>query len=74
MSKPANFPTKPGFYIIRSGPLLVYIELEPDGTVHQLSPEEGFKRDGVLDDDGWNNARPMRFQGPFQKMFERHLP
>ncbi len=56
--------TKRGFYVIGDTSVpgsYCLVEVEEDGTVHQLTPEG--KRDGVLSKDGWHDTATAN--GPF---------
>lgn len=53
----------PGFYAVSApgSPYYTVVEVEPDGTVHQLTPSGA--RDGVLPADGWAPGIVIRKTG-----------
>ena len=53
----------PGFYAVSApgSPYHTVVEVEPDGTVHQLTPDG--TRDGVLARDGWAPGIVIRKTG-----------
>lgn len=58
----------PGFYAVSHDGftrVAVIVEVEPDGTVHQLTKRPEFKRDGVLVATKWHGATQVR--GPFER-------
>lgn len=56
----------PGLHVVVGCAWAIVVEIEADGTCHQLKPRT-LERDGILSRDGWTAATIVGVLGPFSR-------
>lgn len=59
--------SNPGIWTVITNTGIVFIDVEVNGTVHQLNPSN-FERDGELRPDGWNFSSIQTAVGPLARV------